>query len=85
MNLFEYYKNNPSLTTWSIIILLACLAVGVAAVYLHRWLKNKQPEKPLEEEAQQQDTKPIEEQTTEQPEEQAQEQATEQPEEQEQG
>lgn len=48
-NLFEYYKTHTELTKYTIIILLVCLAVGISAIFLRKWLKTKQEQKSLEE------------------------------------
>lgn len=47
MNLFEYYKNNPTLFTWTIIIFLVCAVIGVASIFIRKWLRKKRMEKPL--------------------------------------
>lgn len=48
-SLFEYYKTYSELTIWTIIIFAVCLAVGVAAVFLRKWLVAKQEQKNIEE------------------------------------
>ena len=47
MNLFEYYKNNPTLFTWTIIIFIACAVIGIASIFIRKWIRNKRMEKPL--------------------------------------
>ncbi len=47
MNLFEYYKNNPNLFMWTIIIFLVCACIGIASICIRKWLRKKRMEKPL--------------------------------------
>ncbi len=47
MNLFEYYKNNPTLFMWTIIIFIVCAVIGIVSICIRKWIRNKKMENPL--------------------------------------